>query len=184
MTQEEKRPQAPQGYAFLMIKYKTPDYIKELHDKIKPSELFTDPDDTKSYNQYGLEKETHVTLVPCLENEVAKDINKLKKMLRPLNDYRIVVTNISMFDNGKFDVLKSNVFSQALHQSNSEIKKKFTTHSTYDAYEPHVTVAYLKKGKAKKYTKDCMIPLLVLEPEEFHFSYYDEDGNEKDIFWK
>ena len=64
--------------AFLMVDFETPDFIKELHNKIPEDELFTDPDD-EVFN-YGLEKETHITLAACLDNEVDLDEIKVPRL--------------------------------------------------------------------------------------------------------
>ena len=61
-------------YAFLMIDYEMPSFIKDLQNKIPNNELYFGTDEEKKDNQYGFEKESHVTLAPCLDSDV--DINK------------------------------------------------------------------------------------------------------------
>lgn len=166
-------------YAFLMIDYDTPEIIKDLHDKITKEELYTEPDN----DNFGIEKDTHVTLVPCLDNDI--DINELKKMLEPLDKYVLMLNNVSMFTNNeKYDVLKCDAHSMVLSDTNKKITDVFPTHSEYKEYNPHVTVAYLNKDIGSKYTQDILSPLVVLKPKRFHFSYVDDDGIEKEIFFK
>ena len=167
-------------YAFLMIKYKTPYFIKDIWKNLSEDDLYRD--DTDSRFNYGLEKDTHVTVVPCMNNDV--NINIIKSMLKPLDEYKIYLTNISKFDNDKYDVLKCDVASIPLFNTNSDMLNKFETHSDYKEYHPHVTIAYTKKGVADKFTKDTLDKLIMLEPECFWFSYYDKDDNEKEITWK
>ena len=165
-------------YAFLMIDYDTPEIIKDIHNKISDEEIYTE--DNK---EYGIEHETHVTVVPCLDNDV--NLDEIKKMLEPLEKYKLMLNNISMFTNNeKFDVLKCDANSFILKDTNKKITSKFPTHSEYKEYNPHVTIAYLKKDIGDKYTKDILSPLVVLKPKRFHFSYVDKDGNEKDIYFK
>ena len=165
-------------YAFLMVDYDTPEIIKDIHDKLSDDEIYTEKDE-----DYGIERETHVTLVPCLDNDV--DLDELKDMLEPLDKYKLMLNNISMFTNNeKYDVLKCDASSFILNNTNKKITDKFPTHSEYKEYNPHVTIAYLKKDIGDKYTKEILSPLVVLNPKRFHFSYVDKDGNEKETFFK
>ena len=156
-------------YAFLMVDYETPSIIKDLQKKIPSRELYTEEDN----EDYGLEKQSHVTLVPCLDNDI--DIDKLKSYLKPIDEYNIVLTDISKFECEKFDVLKCAVKSKALKDTNKEIVDKFETHSEYKDYNPHMTIAYMKKGMADKYLKKILDKLILLKAKNFNFSYF--DGN-------
>ena len=156
-------------YAFLMVDYETPSIIKDLQKKIPSRELYTEEDD----EDYGLEKQSHVTLVPCLDNDI--DIDKLKSYLKPIDEYDIVLTDISKFECEEFDVLKCAVKSKALKDTNKEIVDKFETHSEYKDYNPHMTIAYMKKGMADKYLKKILDKLILLKAKNFNFSYF--DGN-------
>ena len=163
-------------YAFLMIDYDTPQFIKELHKTIPESELYYEDGDK---SKYGCEKETHVTIVPCLDNNT--DIEKLKKYISPIEQYKILLTNISKFECEKYDVLKAAVRSMVLSDTNRKIKEEFDTFSEHEDYEPHITIAYMQKGMADKYLKDIITPLVVLNPNNFHYSYYDKEGCENNI---
>ena len=156
-------------YAFLMVDYETPSIIKDLQKKIPSRELYTEEDN----EDYGLEKQSHVTLVPCLDNDI--DIDKLKSYLKPIDEYDIVLTDISKFECEKFDVLKCAVKSKTLKDTNKEIVDKFETHSEYKDYNPHMTIAYMKKGMADKYLKKILDKLILLKAKNFNFSYF--DGN-------
>lgn len=164
------------NYAFLMVDYKMPDFIRNIQDKIRDEELYLEDDGDYSY---GLEKETHVTLVPCLDNDV--DLEKIKGFLGNIEDYGIVLTDISKFENENYDVLKCAVKSSALLNTNKMICQNFETHSNYGAYNPHLTIAYMKCGMADKYAKNILPKLIYLEPTNFSFSYYDKDGKNQVI---
>ena len=153
-------------YAFLMVDYETPSIIKDLQKKIPSRELYTEEDN----EDYGLEKQSHVTLVPCLDNDI--DIDKLKSYLKPIDEYDIVLTDISKFECEEFDVLKCAVKSKALKDTNKEIVDKFETHSEYKDYNPHMTIAYMKKGMADKYLKKILDKLILLKAKNFNFSYF------------
>ena len=79
-------------YAFLMIEYEMPNFIKELQNKISDEELYV----TDDKDDYGIEKEPHVTLVPCLNNDV--DLEEIKKYLKNIEEYNIVLTDISKLE--------------------------------------------------------------------------------------
>ena len=96
-------------YAFLMISFDTPEFVKDLQNKIPEDELYTD--DNRPHD-YGLEKETHVTLVPCLDNDTK--LNDIKKYLKEISRYKTILTNISLFKNDDYDVLKCDAQSVLL----------------------------------------------------------------------
>ena len=169
-----KHKKTSREYAFLMVEYETPKFIKDLQNSIKKEELYFE----ENSNDYGLEKESHVTLVPCLDNDVS--LNELKKYLKNISDYDIILTDISKFECEKFDVLKCAVKSKALKDTNKEILKHFDSHSEFKDYTPHLTIAYMQHGMADKYTKNILDKLVHLKPKNFHFSYV-ENGKDKDI---
>lgn len=165
-------------YAFLMIDYDTPELIKDIQKKLTDDDLYVEKDN----DDFGIEDETHVTLVPCLDNDI--DLNELKKLLKPLKDYEIMLRNISLFRNDKYDVLKCDVVSMNLIDTNRKITDRFTTHSDFKEYHPHTTIAYVKKDHGDNFTEDLLSPMIVLKPKCFHFSYVDDNGKEKDITFK
>lgn len=135
-------------YAFLMVDFKMPKFIKDLQKRIPESKLYK-PENPEDGFEYGLETESHVTLAPCLDNDI--NVDRLKALLRPLNDYKSIITDISVFENEDFDVLKCSVSSNVMKDTNSLIASEYEIHSEYKQYKPHMTIAYLKKGFAKKY---------------------------------
>lgn len=167
-------------YAFLMIDYEMPSFIKDLQNKIPNNELYFGTDEKKKDNQYGFEKESHVTLAPCLDSDV--DINKLKELLLPLKEYKCILNNISIFENDNYDVLKADVKCPNMHKTYNKIKENFELHSAYKEYHPHMTIAYMQKGMADKYKKKMLDKIEELTPTSFDFSYTNDKGidvNEK-----
>lgn len=167
-------------YAFLMIDYEMPSFIKDLQNKIPNNELYFGTDEEKKDNQYGFEKESHVTLAPCLDSDV--DINKLKELLLPLKEYKCILNNISIFENDNYDVLKADVKCPNMHKTYNKIKENFELYSAYKEYHPHMTIAYMQKGMADKYKKKMLDKIEELTPINFDFSYTNDKGidvNEK-----
>lgn len=168
-------------YAFLMIKYKTPQLFKDIQDELSEDDVYYNEEEN-SHTEFGIEKDTHVTIAACLDNDT--DVDELKKYLKPLEEYKAFITNISTFNCHNYDVLKSDVASIPLFNTNEKIKEKHELHTEHKEYHPHATIAYLKHGIAEKYTKEILDKLVVLEPEYFWYTYYDKDGNSQKITWK
>lgn len=158
------------NYAFLMIYYKMPDFIKEIQNTIDEEDLYTE----EGSDDYGIEKECHVTLVPCLDNDV--DLEELRKYLDDISKYEAILTDISKFENEKYDVLKCSAKSIPLFDTNKKITDNYETYSEYkNEYKPHMTIAYLKPGRAQKYVKDRFEKLMVAKPVNFCFSWHDKN---------
>lgn len=164
-------------YGFLMIGYEMPEMIQELQNSIPYDELYTE----EGSDDYGVERETHVTLVPCLDRHM--NIEDLKAELDDISKYGIFLSNISKFDNEKYDVLKCDVGSCNLMDTNKKICSKFPTFSEYKEYHPHMTIGYLKKGMADKYLQDSIMPLIVLKPRCFMWSGSDENDEDVNLEW-
>lgn len=164
-------------HGFLMIRYNTPDIIKELHKKIPVEELYTED----GSDDYGLEKCTHVTLVPCLDRHL--DVDTIKKELMSLGKYAVLLHNISKFEGEKWDVLKCDVGNMNLLDTNKHICSKFPTFSEFKDYKPHMTIGYLKKGMADKYLKESILPWVVCHPSCFMWSGSNEDESDFDLEW-
>jgi len=99
-------------------------------------------------DEYGREKETHVTIlygfVPEL-NEL-----QIRKILQGVEPFTITLTGIDTFKNEEegFDVVKFTVESSVLRQLN-ERAKKYPNQNDFPNYSPHLTIAYVKPGTFK-----------------------------------
>lgn len=167
--------------SFLMIDFEMPEFIKDLQKYIPEEELYK-PENPENGFEYGLETESHVTLAPCLDNDI--NLVDLKKLLKPIDEYKAKILDISVFENQDFDVLKCNVFSNEMVETNTLIFSKYECYSEYKDYHPHMTIAYMKKGMARKYIKYVMDELVVLEPVNFAFGYFDKNDNYVRKTWK
>lgn len=118
---------------------------KAFQDLIDDEDLYNPKDD----KGFGKEKDPHVTILYGLhssipDEDIAEEIEKIKTP-------KIKMNKISAFDNNpEFDVIKFDVESDDLHKLNKKFCK-FPYTSDYPEYHPHATIAYVKKGKAKKY---------------------------------
>jgi hypothetical protein len=165
--------------AFLMVDYILPEAIKQLHQQIDPEDLYIE-DNPQSSLTYGLETEPHVTVAPCLRNNVA--LNNVKKFLRPLKEYRLELTELDVFDNPIKDVLVCHVkYCATLFETNAEISEHYKLRNRYE-FNPHVTVASLKRGKGQKYKSLPLPKGVVVEPKCFSYSRSEGKNQVKEVF--
>ena len=134
-------------YGVLMLSLDIPKW-SNLTSKI-------DKDDIYEVNgEFGIENEPHVTALYGFKDNVTNDdVFNLYKENFDLKEIKIKVNKISIFENEDFDVVKFDVESELLNKINS-VMKKLPNVSTFPNYHPHITIAYVKKGKGKKYVKD------------------------------
>lgn len=164
------------GKAFLMVEYQLTEAFLELQRQIDPQDLFVSP---RGFPP-GLETEPHVTVAPCLRNNVRP--NNLKKFLQPLEKYKVEVIQLDVFENEDRDVLHFVVESEALRWAYDRFAEKYKVGDKYPDYNPHITVANLKKGKGRTYTHLKIASPLKMEPAGFAFSHIVDRVREKVVF--
>lgn len=150
-------------YSCAMLYFNNPK-IKEIHSKIDKEDIYEG--DTEG--RFGLENSPHATLLYGLHpTEVSNDevLTEIRKHKFP-KDIRL--HNVSCFENEEYDVLKFDVSEQTLHLANGGLAKYPHTNE-YD-YHPHSTIAYLKKGKGKKYVKKFKDTECIVHPKEIVYS--------------
>lgn len=97
---------------------------------------------------YGREDEIHVTILYGLHCE---STNEIKPIITGKNPIRIQLDLADIFVNAKFDVLMINVISPDLQHLNRELQQNLAFTNPYSKYQPHITIAYVKKGRTRKY---------------------------------
>jgi len=104
--------------------------------------------------KYGIQTNPHLTLLYGLKPNITKE--QIEQVLEKTIDgekIEIEIENIGLFENENFDVVKFNIKKteqlQRLFDSLSELPNE----NTFPDYNPHMTIAYVKKGLGKKYTK-------------------------------
>lgn len=135
--------QSTYDYGCVMLYFDFPE-IQKIHKLISPSDVYTEEGD----NTYGLEDEPHTTLLYGLHEGVSNvDVDET---LSRYTYYTCKIHNPSLFENEKYDVLKFEVEGDNLHETNADLKK-FPHTTSFPDYNPHLTIAYLKKGEGRKY---------------------------------
>jgi 2'-5' RNA ligase len=150
------------SYGCLMAFIDYSDEIKEIHDAIDEDDVYVDEEDPT----YGIEKESHCTVLYGLHEEVT--LAEVKDKVKDIDHEEITVHNVSAFENEKFDVLKFDVKGKWLYKMNKAVAE--LPHTNKYEYHPHVTIAYLKSGKAKDYIKKFKDTEFKAKIEKFVFS--------------
>jgi len=109
---------------------------------------------TEDLSQDGRENETHITVVygVCTDNEqIVKDLFIKEKPIKA------TLGKIGCFvKNDGFDVLLIRIESEDLHRIHKKIVNELNVKLTHDEYQPHCTIAYVKKGKARPLINDSI----------------------------
>jgi len=156
-------------YGCLMLQLNVP-YWNSILGIIKEEDLYTQAGDSS----YGLEDEPHVTvLYGFIEGT---NTTKMRRILEKLsNPIEVKLTEINLFENDKFDVVKFNVDSPSLHKLHEYFKNNFPNEEKFKDYSPHATIAYVNKGEGKKYVKKLKEPIIL---NSNIFKYSSQDGSE------
>lgn len=150
-------------YGVLMANFKIPNWKKITS--------IIDRKDVYDASGFGIEKNPHVTLLYGFHKEVnGKEV--LDRVTENLEEpISIELTAISIFESKDYDVVKFDVKSKELIKLN-KICKEFPFTSDYPDYHSHMTIAYVKPGKGKKYIKKFKRSYTIVS-DELEFSTKD-----------
>ena len=125
-----------------MMKMKIPNW-EEICSIIEPEDLYTPDED------HGIETNPHVTILYGFYAFV--HVNDIMKILRTFDRPKVYFKGIETFtDSPDFDVVMIKVESEDLRKMNTALSQ-LPNEETFPTYEPHCTIAYVKKGMAEKY---------------------------------
>ena len=97
---------------------------------------------------YGREDEIHVTALFGIHSDNSSQIRTIIGR-KPIN---VQLGEVRVFSNPfKFDVVNIQVFSQDLVDLNKLLVAQVPFTNKYKTYNPHLTIAYVKKGKGWKH---------------------------------
>lgn len=165
---EAKEEKKTYEYGCSMLYFDFPQ-MAVIHDNIDEQDIFEDEEDPS----FGLEKEPHVTLLYGLHCDECDDDDVIKRSKFESKN-PLVLKNISVFKNEKFDVLKFDVDHEDLHKINKSLAELPHTNS-YPDYHPHATIAYLKPGTSEKYLQAYEGRSFDVHPK--HIVYSKPDGS-------
>jgi len=119
--------------------------IKWGKKKIKDSDIFVSQIDPS----FGREDEMHVTVLYGIHGDSSKEVSKYISEIKPIS---VKLGEIDVFTNPEnFDVVVIKVISDELKSLNNKITKNIEFTNKHKEYKPHVTLAYVKKGKGWNY---------------------------------
>jgi len=112
------------------------------HQRITHGVVYTDPDDPS----FGRENEIHTTVLYGIHTDDPKPVQELLRSQKP---FTCKLGRVTLFKtNPKFDVVKIDVRSSELHRLHQRLNDHLEVTNSYPVYKPHVTIAYVKRGKA------------------------------------
>lgn len=120
----------------------------KIASQINEEDLYVD----RLESIFGKEVEPHITILYGLHKDIKH--HKLIEDLESIQPITITLKSISLFKNDSFDVLKIDVESEQLRKARDLFINKYDNTQTFDQYNPHITIAYLKKGRGYKYLKN------------------------------
>lgn len=146
--------------------------MKKIHAAIDPEDLYEETGD----RTYGIEDETHVTLLYGIHDGVP--VADVKAIIDEFTFSKIKAYNISVFEKEEYDVLKFDVKSPELNRVNKALTELPHTND-YPDYHPHISIAYLQPGAGKKYIK--ALKKLEINIKPTYVEYSDASGRESKI---
>jgi hypothetical protein len=103
----------------------------------------------------GRETEPHITARFGLHFQTPS--LKLRTALKEFGPVNVTLGKTSLFTGDDADVVKVDVDSEDLHRLYKLIRRVVPVHTTHPTYRPHMTIAYVKPGKGKKYSGDAAL---------------------------
>lgn len=144
----------------------------DLISKIKEEDLYDDGSGT-----FGREDEPHITVLYGFHDEVkAEDFYPIIE--EHGTNFELKGTKISLFENPEFDVVKIEIEPTEKLLALREAVMGLPHTLTYKDYNPHMTIAYVKKGMGKKYVMDFKDKHLSLKSDKLIFSTKDKEKTE------
>jgi 2'-5' RNA ligase len=143
-----------------MLKLKLDGWDK-IRNIIKPEDL----------DSSGFENDPHLTLIYGLKSD--SDLSKIKDCIEKVKlvNRKVKLDNVKVFENENdvmhYKINEPKLFS-LLKTCHNNLKNNIDSKITFPNYKPHVTIAYLKKGKSKDYID--LIPKLDATIDSYWYS--------------
>ena len=123
--------------------------------------------DSFLYQETGREEKMHITVLYGLRDERP---DKAKEILEKEKAVKLKLGKISAFDtSGEYDVIKIEVNSPGLHKLH-RLLQALPHEDSHPKYNPHVTIAYVKKGKGKRIIGNGMFDGELIETNKIMFN--------------
>lgn len=113
------------------------------HDYINETDVYS----SILHPHVGREDKTHCTVLHSITDTAPE---QAQKVLAGEPSFTVELGEISIFENEVFDVVKINVIGDALHRLYRVATNSFSHNKAYFEFNPHLTIAFMKKHKGKK----------------------------------
>lgn len=160
---EAKKTNHKYEYGCLMLDLKIKNW-QDILSQIDTDDIYN-PDGT-----YGLEENPHITILYGLHDDVKLE-DMFNFVVSEIKSPTFEVTEVSYFEPDEYDVLKFTVKSDDLTTINKKLTDTFPYTTDFPEYKPHLTIAYLKKGTAKKYKGLNLVLDIDTEDEKVCYSF-------------
>ena len=97
--------------------------------------------------EYGREEDSHITVKYGFHTPSAEDV---KPFLKGIKGLTANIVDIDVFENDDFDVVILKITSSNMTELHNKLDK-LSNSDEYPEYNPHMTIAYVKKGMGQKY---------------------------------
>jgi 2'-5' RNA ligase len=155
-------------YSFCSTQVNVPEPLKS--DILRFGD-FVDEGDLNT-EEKGKEDEPHVTILYGIKDalEGLKAIQAAQpKIAKAIPTISCTIKSLTAFENPDGDVLKLDIDSTQLVALNKYLRSITEYTSSFPDYHPHLTIAYLKAGTAKKYVGDKRFDGRTFEVNQFLF---------------
>jgi len=144
-----------------------------------------DRDDVYEEAGYGLETKPHITILYGFKLPTVTP-EHIERLL-PDGAVTFKIKDVNFFEAENYDVLKFEIESEMLHELNS-IYKVLEHENKFPDYNPHITIAYLKKGCAKKFANHYRALFAdwinyQFQSTKFDYSFNDDYGKKAKAHW-
>lgn len=171
----EKKSFASQvDFGCLMLDLKI-DGWEDLKSMVDPDDVYQGP-----LEYGGIQSDPHVTILYGYHEDVKPGEVMMAAEGYETDSIEFGLNALSRFEADEYDVLKFDVQSAELVELNMKMRSEFSHTNTHPGYNPHVTLAYIKKGLGLKYDKVFQEAFKAVG-EQFTFKY--KKGT-KNLTWK
>lgn len=132
---------------------------------------------TEDLAEKGRETEPHITVKYGLHDENPAQARAVLSGSAPV---RATIGDLDFFETEDGDVLVLKVDSPQLHDLNQQLTDRLEN-TTERAYQPHITVAYLKEGKGQEYVDSLRNPLKGSIVDANAITFSDKQGQKTEI---
>jgi len=143
--------QSTTDYGCVMLFADIPDWDKLVRKLVREEDLYND-----SSNDYGFEKNPHITLLYGIHDEEIIDKSIIYSKIENISQLKFTVKEVSIFsnDDSPYDVIKFDITAtKALTDLRKEFEEDLPNTQTFPEFHPHMTIAYVKKGESAKYRR-------------------------------